>query len=59
MINLMLTLVAGHELMVEMTVKIEVLVDVEIEVMVDVEIEVMVVVYVEINWLRVSVHGKL
>ena len=53
MINLMLTLVAGHELMVEMTAEIEVMGAVEIEVMVAVESEVMVTKEIE---LIVAVH---
>ena len=51
MTTLMLTLVAGHEPMVEMTA--------EIEVMVAVEIEVMVAVHVGINWLKEPVPCKI
>ena len=51
MTNLMLTLVAGHELMVEMTVEIEEMVTVH-EVRVAVENELIVAVHIRINWLK-------
>ena len=51
MINVMLTLVAGHELMVEMSAEIEVMVAVH-EVRVAVENALMVAVHMGINWLK-------